>query len=117
MTTRPAPKFESGKHSGDRVLTLPRMATLAAPAGWPTLDDRALHGYAGIAVNTICAQSEASPAAVLFQFLARLGATVGSKAHIPVGDCPHPGRLFVSRRLARSPQRIDQFSSDLFHRA
>jgi len=61
----------------------------------PKLPAAALYGLAGDFVRLATADSEADPAAVLFQFLARFGCEVGNQCHVAVGDGMLYCRLFV----------------------
>ncbi|MBN2644620.1 MAG: hypothetical protein JXR59_04005 [Desulfuromonadaceae bacterium] len=63
---------------------------------WPELDPSAFHGLAGEFVRLACANSEADPAAVLVQYLARFGAEVGNGCWVSVGETRHYARLFVA---------------------
>jgi hypothetical protein len=83
----------------DVVVELPLDSIAAeptAPEEWPTLDSRALYGLAGDAVRLACAHSEADPAAVLAQFLARFGASISTGPHVRIGDAIHFLRLFLA---------------------
>ncbi len=64
---------------------------------WPRpLGDAAFHGLAGEIVRTIEPQTEADPAALLVQFLAAFGATLGREPHVEVAADRHAGNLFVA---------------------
>ena len=70
----------------------------AAPetAPWPSpLAPEAYHGIAGDIVRLIEPETEADPAALLFQFLAAVGNVLGPGAYTHVEADRHPPRLFV----------------------
>jgi len=62
---------------------------------WPILSPKALFGIAGRFVELATRNSEADPAAVLFTFLARFGAEVGTRVQLHIGDTTHAPRLFI----------------------
>ena len=63
---------------------------------WPApLAPEAFHGIAGEIVRTIEPETEADPAALLFQLLAAVGNMLGAGACIRVEGDRHPPRLFV----------------------
>jgi Protein of unknown function (DUF3987) len=61
---------------------------------FPVLHDDALHGVPGAVVGAVAPHTEAHPAAVLVQYLARFGATVGDGPHVLADNRKHPARLF-----------------------
>lgn len=61
---------------------------------FPILGEAALQGTVGKIVNTVMPYTEAHPAAVLVQTLARFGATIGNSAHIWADNRKHPARLW-----------------------
>ena len=67
------PEIVTGKDPNDRVVVLNSERIdgieITAPARWPTIDPRALHGLAGDFVKEACSNSEADPAAILFSIL------------------------------------------------
>lgn len=65
-------------------------------SAFPHLEEPALTGLLGELVGLACAESEASPAAVLFTALTFAAASFGAVSYFPVGDTRHPPRLFVS---------------------
>jgi hypothetical protein len=63
---------------------------------WPApLAPEAFHGLVGKIVRQIEPESEADPAALLFQLLAGVGNILGAGGFVRVGDDRHPPRLFV----------------------
>ncbi len=62
---------------------------------WPTLSPKALYGISGCVVELATRSSEADPAAVLFTFLARTGAEIGTQVQLNIGDTIHTPRLFI----------------------
>ena len=69
----------------------------SAPAeAWPEpLGPDAYHGLTGEVVTAIEPHTESDVAAILFQFLAAVGNTLGRKAHFLVEDTKHHANLFV----------------------
>jgi hypothetical protein len=63
------------------------------PNPWPVLDDGALYGLAGEVVNEIAPHSEADPAALLIQFLASFGNSVGRGPYYQVEGDRHATNL------------------------
>jgi hypothetical protein len=61
----------------------------------PTLCEEALHGLAGLTVQSLAPHTEADPAAVLLQFLAAFGNLVGRDPHCRVGPTRHGLNLFL----------------------
>lgn len=61
---------------------------------FPVLDPGALRGLPGKIVEAVAPTTEAHPAAILAQYLARFGATVGSGPHVLADNRPHPARIF-----------------------
>lgn len=61
---------------------------------FPVLHDDALHGVPGAVVSAVSPHTEAHPAAILLQYLARFGATVGDGAHVLADNRKHPARLY-----------------------
>src|SRR5262245_20839313 len=59
------------------------------------LAPEAYHGIAGEIVRTIEPETEADPAALLFQFLAAVGNAFGAGSFVRVEDDRHPPRLNV----------------------
>jgi hypothetical protein len=63
---------------------------------WPDpLARDAFHGIAGRIVGLISPESEADPAALLFQFLTAVGSILGDSAYAQVEGDRHPPRLFT----------------------
>lgn len=60
---------------------------------FPSLDPAALQGLAGKIVEAVMPRTEAHPAAILIQLLARFGCTVGSGPHVWVDNRSHPARI------------------------
>jgi hypothetical protein len=69
----------------------PRSSTPPPPA----IAGAALHGTAGLVVDSLAPHTEADPAAVLLQFLAAFGNLVGPAPHCRVGNTRHGLNLFV----------------------
>jgi len=61
----------------------------------PTVDPIALRGLAGDVVRTFAPSTEASPTAVLVQFLAAFGSAVGRTAYVAVGETRHYANEFA----------------------
>jgi hypothetical protein len=61
---------------------------------FPTLRRAAMQGTAGRIVDAVMPYTEAHPAAVLVQLLARFGATIGKDAHLLADNRQHPARLY-----------------------
>src|SRR4051794_33392314 len=61
---------------------------------FPVLHPDALHGLPGKIVEAVAPHTEAHPAAILAQYLARFGATIGRAPHVRVDNREHPARLF-----------------------
>ncbi|MGH3807789.1 MAG: hypothetical protein ACRDRU_14425 [Pseudonocardiaceae bacterium] len=61
---------------------------------FPTLDPVALQGLAGKIVDGVMPYTEAHPAAVLVQLLARFGAAVDRDAHVWADNRAHPARIY-----------------------
>ena len=85
----------------ERVAEAPEETTNSAPAAaepqpWPApLASAAFHGIAGEIVRLIEPETEADPAALLFQLLAAVGNMLGAGAYARVEGDKHPPRLFV----------------------
>lgn len=62
---------------------------------WPRLDSAALTGLIGEFVTTAAENSEADPAAILFNLLPFLGCIIGPDSFVEIGDDKHPARLFT----------------------
>ncbi len=60
---------------------------------FPTLDPTALQGLPGEIVHEVLPYTEAHPAAILAQILARFGATIGNAAHVRADNQKHPARI------------------------
>jgi hypothetical protein len=60
---------------------------------FPVLDQAALQGTPGKIVNEVAPYTEAHPAAILAQLLARFGAEVGPGPHVLIGNREHPARI------------------------
>lgn len=60
---------------------------------FPTLDPAALKGRTGRIVESVAPYTEAHPAAILVQYLARFGANVDDGPHLMVGNREHPARI------------------------
>jgi len=60
---------------------------------WPTLNEKALRGFAGDFVSLATCNSEADPTAVLMTFLTRFGVEVGRGKTMAVGDTTHKSIL------------------------
>lgn len=65
-------------------------------AGFPKLDDAALHGLAGDIVRKIAPNTESDPVAILVQVLAYFGNVIGRTAHYKVESDRHGGNLFIA---------------------
>lgn len=61
----------------------------------PHLSKAALHGFAGDVAVQLSLATGADPVAILLQFLAMLGNSVGPEPHVWFGGARHPARLFV----------------------
>lgn len=61
---------------------------------FPVLHNDALHGIPGRIVKAVGPHTEAHPAAVLVQYLARFGATIGRGPHMHADNREHPARLY-----------------------
>lgn len=61
---------------------------------FPVLQPDALVGLPGAIVKAVTPHTEAHPAAVLAQFLARFGATIGPRPHVFADNRQHPARLY-----------------------
>jgi hypothetical protein len=61
---------------------------------WPSLDEKALFGFAGEFVHLATEMSEADPAAVLLTFLTRFAVECGPRPYLMVGDTRHYARIF-----------------------
>jgi hypothetical protein len=70
------------------------LAPCLPPPGWPTLDAAALHGLAGDFVRVVAPHSEADAAALLVQFLAAAGNTLGRDAYFVADGSRHHANLF-----------------------
>lgn len=64
-------------------------------ATWPELKEEACHGLVGEFLSFVGPHSEADPAALLFQYLAAFGASVGRGPHVAVEGDKHGANLFV----------------------
>jgi hypothetical protein len=60
----------------------------------PVLDPAALYGLVGDIINALAAHTEASVAALLFQFLVIFGAMIGRGPFVRVGAVRHEARIF-----------------------
>ena len=86
--TEPKPKLNG--HAQDHQVPS------SAEAPWPApLAEPAFHGLAGKIVRAIEPETEADPAAILFQFLAAFGNAVGPGPYVAVEGDRHPPRLFT----------------------
>ncbi len=66
------------------------------PVAWPNpLDEAAFHGLAGEWVNMIIPNTEADPAALLFQFLVTFGNIIGRKPYFMVEATEHHTNEFL----------------------
>jgi hypothetical protein len=63
---------------------------------WPTLQEDALHGFAGDFVRLATRKSEADPVAVLVTFLCWFAVEVGSRVFLRVGDTKHYARIMAA---------------------
>jgi Protein of unknown function (DUF3987) len=84
---------------------------------FPTLDPAALQGTVGKIVNAVLPYTEAHPAPILAQFLARFGATIGNGAHVWADNRKHPARinpLIVGKTSDGAKGTSDQVVSALF---
>jgi hypothetical protein len=61
---------------------------------WPSLDEKALFGFAGEFVHLATEMSEADPAAVLLTFLTRFAVECGPRRYLMIGDTRHYARIF-----------------------
>jgi hypothetical protein len=81
-------------------------ASKSTPAGddWPVLGDAAYYGLAGKVVRTLLPETEASPTALLLQYLASFGNMVGRKPFIRMANANHYPNIFalIAGRTARS---------------
>lgn len=68
---------------------------IAPPPKFPKLSPLAMPGWIEDFVNAACENSEADPAAVLFQLLTGASAMFGNRAIFYVGDKIHHSRLFA----------------------
>jgi hypothetical protein len=59
------------------------------------LGEAAYHGLAGEFTRLVGPETEADPAALLFQFLAAMGSIIGRGPHYPVGAAKHHTNLFM----------------------
>jgi hypothetical protein len=75
----------------------PEPPRAASPQSLPLLelDKAALHGPAGLVVNSLAPHTEAHPAALLLQFLAAFGNLIGAGPHCMVESTRHALNLFV----------------------
>jgi hypothetical protein len=64
-------------------------------AGWPALNDAALHGLAGKVVTRLIPNTEADQVALLLQFMVSFGNAVGRRPHFLVEGTKHFPNLFV----------------------
>lgn len=62
---------------------------------WPALKEAALAGMIGEFVQRAAKNSEADPAAILFNLLPFLGCIIGPNTYLEIGDDRHPARLFT----------------------
>lgn len=90
--------------------------TAVLPPGWPILDPVALYGLAGDFVRTVAPHSEADAAALLAQFLAATGNTLGRTAYFIADGRRHHANLFpvivgktAKARKGTSWGRVDGF--------
>jgi hypothetical protein len=60
----------------------------------PVLDRAALHGVAGVFVQTAEPHTEADPVALLLSFLAAAGNVVGAGPHVTIGADSHPAKVW-----------------------
>lgn len=77
----------------DRDQLQPETDEPVSVVAFPTLDPAALYGLPGKIVQGVGPHTEAHPAAVLLQLLARFGATIGNGPHVLADNRPHPARL------------------------
>lgn len=61
---------------------------------FPVLDPEALQGVPGKVVNAVMPCTEAHPAPILVQLLARFGATIGDCPHVRADNQKHPARVY-----------------------
>jgi hypothetical protein len=61
---------------------------------FPILPAAALQGIPSKIVNAVAPYTEACPAAILLQYLARFGCSVGRNPHILIGNTRHHARLY-----------------------
>ena len=71
-------------------------SSLPTPAGWPELDDAALHGLAGDFVRLISPHSESALVALHLQFLVAFGNVIGRGPHFKVEADYHACNLFTA---------------------
>lgn len=61
---------------------------------FPSLGPEALQGVAGKVIESVLPYTEAHPAAVLADLLARFGAMIGNTAHVRADNRQHPARIY-----------------------
>lgn len=108
----------------DQRCTHPRLSLSAddddGPLGvtpFPTLDSAALQGTVGKIVEAVLPYTEAHPAPILAQILARFGATIGNGAHVWADNRKHPARIYplvVGKTSDGAKGTSDQVVSALF---
>lgn len=88
-----------------------------AVSPFPTLDPAALQGTLGKIVNAVLPYTEAHPAPILAQNLARFGAIIGDGAHIWADNRKHPARIYplvIGKTSIGAKGTSDQVVSALF---
>lgn len=87
---------------------------------FPALDPDALQGLPGKVVNAVMPYTEAHPAPVLVQILARFGATIGPGAHVRADNQKHSARIYplvVGKTSDGAKGTSDQVVAALFSAA
>jgi hypothetical protein len=92
------PHAEASQENGsDNLLSFDSFDSLDSYANWPKKPASiAYHGVAGHAVRIILPHTEASPVALLLQFLTAYGNAIGRSAHRVIGGSRHHTNLFAA---------------------
>ena len=88
---RGEPVSTDNQHSGSAA----GQGSRSDASAWPTMDEAAYQGLAREVVEAIKPHSEADPVAILIQFLALAGNTMGRTAYYLVEDDRHHTNLFA----------------------
>jgi hypothetical protein len=96
----PANNNKGNGHAGTATTAKSKPVT----AGWPVLGDAAYYGLAGKVVKALLPETEASPTALLLQYLASFGNMVGRTPFIRMANANHYPNIFalIAGRTARS---------------